>query len=124
MTTSMVTRLAAPLLTAAMLVAPLAQQAAAGGLPVQLSAPHSATDAKPVQWRRGGGGLRWFGPGPGLAVLGGVIIGGALVASAIAERRASDSDIRRCSRDFPEFDPRSGTWVDRHGEVRVCPYLR
>ena len=76
-----------------------------------------------VYWRRGWGwgwGPRWRGPG---AVVGGIIIGGALVASAIAEHRATDYAIRRCADDFPGFDPRSGTFVNRYGERRVCPYL-
>lgn len=85
---------------------------------------HSAVT--PVYGRHGGwgrGGI-WRGPGAGIAILGGVIIGGALVAAAIAEHRASGSDMRRCARDFPGFDPRSGTYEDRYGEIRVCPYLR
>ena len=71
-------------------------------------------------WGRGG---RWQGPGAGIAILGGVILGGALVASAIAEHRVSGRDMRRCSDDFPNFDPRSGTYEARDGEIRVCPYL-
>jgi hypothetical protein len=30
----------------------------------------------------------------------------------------------RCDRDFRGFDPRTGTYIDRYGEERVCPYLR
>ena len=52
-----------------------------------------------------------------------IIVGGALVAAAVAEHRASGDDMRRCARDFPNFDPRSGTYENRHGEVLVCPYL-
>lgn len=77
----------------------------------------------PVQWRRGPGGPRWFGPGLGAVIVGGIIVGGALTAAAIAENRAEPSALRRCARDFPDFDRRSGTYVDRRGEVRVCPYL-
>jgi BA14K-like protein len=79
--------------------------------------------ASPVQWRRGWGGHRWWGPGPGVAILGGVIVGGALVAAAIAERRAEAAAMHRCAVEFRSFDPRGGTFIDRYGEVRVCPYL-
>lgn len=70
-----------------------------------------------VGWH--GGGWGW---GPG-ALVGG-IIGGALIASAVAEHRADRVDMDRCARDFPEFSYRTGTYIDRHGVERVCPYLR
>ncbi|CAA2141746.1 hypothetical protein [Hyphomicrobium sp. ghe19] len=71
-----------------------------------------------VGWR-GGGGWGW---GPG-ALIGG-IVGGALIASAVAEHRADHVDMDRCARDFPEFSYRTGTYIDRRGVERVCPYLR
>jgi hypothetical protein len=92
----------------------------------QTSPPLAATQSlQHVQWRgwgwrRGWGHRGWWGPGP---VLGGIIIGGALVAAAIAEHRASASAMRACARDFRSFDPRSGTFIDRDGVARVCPYL-
>ncbi|MCB1510494.1 MAG: BA14K family protein [Hyphomicrobiaceae bacterium] len=93
------------------------------GTPDQPGA-RAAVEFEQVQWRRGRrGGMRWHGPGAGVAILGGVILGGALVASAIAERRARDTDLNRCARDFRDFDPRTGTFVDNRGDVRVCPYL-
>ncbi|AGK58258.1 hypothetical protein HYPDE_32928 [Hyphomicrobium denitrificans 1NES1] len=72
-----------------------------------------------VYWRRHGGGWGW---GPG-ALIGG-IVGGALIASAVAEHRADRVDMDRCARDFPEFSYRTGTFIDRRGVERVCPYLR
>jgi len=72
-----------------------------------------------VDWRGHGGGWGW---GPG-ALIGG-IVGGALIASAVAEHRADRSDMERCARDFPEFSYRTGTYIDRRGNERVCPYLR
>lgn len=62
------------------------------------------------------------GPGPG-AIFGGIIVG-ALIAAAIREGRADDYDMRRCEEDFRSFDPRTGTYINRYGEERVCPYLR
>ena len=70
-----------------------------------------------VHGRRGGWG---WGPG---AFVGG-LIGGALIASAVAEDRADRSDMNRCARDFPDFSYRTGTYIDRRGVERVCPYLR
>lgn len=83
------------------------------------------TNSKPeavvsqVYWRGRGGGWGW---GPG-ALIGG-IVGGALIASAVAEHRADRVDMDRCARDFPEFSYRTGTFIDRRGVERVCPYLR
>ena len=65
-------------------------------------------------------GRRGWGPG---ALFGG-IIAGALIATAIREGRADDRDMRRCDEDFRGFDPRTGTYINRYGEERVCPYLR
>ena len=41
-----------------------------------------------------------------------------------ARAAPSDRDIERCDEDFPDFDPQSGTYIDRNGDERVCPYLR
>ncbi|MFT3731383.1 MAG: hypothetical protein QM780_08165 [Hyphomicrobium sp.] len=71
-----------------------------------------------VGWRHGPG----WGWGPG-ALVGG-IIGGALIAAAISEHRAAPRDMDRCARDFPDFSYRTGTYIDRRGVERVCPYLR
>ncbi len=65
-------------------------------------------------------GRRGWGPG---ALFGG-IVAGALIAAAISEGRADDRDMRRCARDFPHFSYRTGTYINRYGEERVCPYLR
>jgi hypothetical protein len=118
-------RAALPL--AAVLMASIFAQSTAAAVPTSLQNPR-LVQTKPlvgqVYWRRGWGwgwGPGWWGPGP--AVVGGIIIGGALVASAIAEHRAADAAIRHCAEDFPGFDPRSGTFVNRYGERRVCPYL-
>ena len=73
----------------------------------------------PVYWR-GHGGWGWWGPG---AFFGGVV-GGALIAAAVAEHRADRVDMDRCARDFPDFSYRTGTYIDRRGIERVCPYLR
>ncbi|MBN9248521.1 hypothetical protein [Hyphomicrobium sp.] len=85
----------------------------AGGAAISKTA-NPVTD---VGWH--GGGWGW---GPG-ALVGG-IIGGALIASAVAEHRADRVDMDRCARDFPEFSYRTGTYIDRRGVERVCPYLR
>jgi hypothetical protein len=75
--------------------------------------------------RRGRGhrGHRRHG-GSGAAGIIGAIIAGTLIAAAIREGRADDDDIRRCAEDFPDFDPESGTYINRYGDERVCPYLR
>jgi hypothetical protein len=67
-------------------------------------------------------GRRGWGPGAG-ALIGGLIVGG-LIAASIREGRADDRDMRRCDEDFRGFDPRTGTYINRYGEERVCPYLR
>jgi hypothetical protein len=64
------------------------------------------------------------GHGVGAAGLIGAIIAGTIIAAAIREGRASEHDIERCDEDFPDFDPKSGTYIDRYGDERVCPYLR
>jgi len=62
--------------------------------------------------------------GSGAAGLIGAIIAGTLIAAAIREGRADRSDLRRCDEDFPDFDPETGTYINRYGDERVCPYLR
>jgi hypothetical protein len=74
-----------------------------------------------VYWRHHWGFPFW---GRGPALVGGVILGGALVASAIAERRADRVAMQHCADDFPSFRWRTGTFINRYGEERVCPYLR
>lgn len=120
---------------AALLVAPLlgahsSASAATFAVPnIAVASPQHSENLTPVQWRRGGWGGRGYyygGPrywGGGAAILGGVIVGSAIVAAAIAENRASASAVRACSRDFRSFDRGSGTYIDRNGDARVCPYL-
>ncbi|WP_045835701.1 hypothetical protein [Hyphomicrobium sp. 99] len=94
------------------------EQAAAAPFNAGVSAiSKAAGPVTTVGWH--GGGWGW---GPG-ALVGG-IIGGALIASAVAEHRADRNDMDRCARDFPEFSYRTGTYIDRRGVERVCPYLR
>jgi hypothetical protein len=61
--------------------------------------------------------------GMGAAGIIGAIIAGTIIAAAIREGRADERDIERCDEDFPDFDPRTGTYIDRYGDERVCPYL-
>jgi hypothetical protein len=46
-----------------------------------------------------------------------------VVAPAILEGRATEEAIADCTAEFRSFDARTGTYVTRQGEVRVCPYL-
>lgn len=62
--------------------------------------------------------------GSGAAALFGAIIAGTLIAAAVREGRADERDLRRCDRDFPDFDYETGTYINRYGEERICPYLR
>jgi hypothetical protein len=99
--------------------AAVTQASAAPFVPAAVANAKMDASVSKVHWRRHGGGWGW---GPG-ALIGG-IIGGALIASAVAENRADRSDMNRCARDFPEFSYRTGTYIDRRGNERVCPYLR
>jgi hypothetical protein len=69
-----------------------------------------------------GGHHRHHGVGPAGII--GAIIAGTLIAAAISQHRARPSDMEACDRDFPDFDPETGTYIDRRGHERVCPYLR
>jgi len=103
------------------------------GVPSTMAAPMisgggASVDAgmvQPAQWHRGPfwWGHGWNRRGPGLGILGGLLIGGAIVAAAVAENRYTDAEMRRCEGLYPSFNPRSGTYIDRFGQVRVCPYL-
>ena len=46
------------------------------------------------------------------------------VAAAITDHRARHEDMEHCAADFRSFDWRTGTYINRYGEERVCPYLR
>jgi hypothetical protein len=63
---------------------------------------------------------RGYGAG---ALIGG-IVAGALIAGAIRESRASESDFDRCRDEFRSFNPRTGTYLTYDGREVVCPYLR
>jgi hypothetical protein len=62
--------------------------------------------------------------GRGAAGVIGAIIAGTLIAAAIREGRADKYDLRRCEEDFPDFDYETGTYINRYGDERICPYLR
>ncbi|MFA5956037.1 hypothetical protein [Hyphomicrobium sp.] len=107
-------------LVAVSMTATFAATEQAAAAPFGAGVPTLAKDAGVVThvgWRHGGWG---WGPG---ALIGG-IVGGALIASAVAEHRADRNDMDRCARDFPDFSYRTGTFIDRRGVERVCPYLR
>ncbi|HML30626.1 MAG TPA: hypothetical protein PKE16_17660 [Hyphomicrobium sp.] len=108
-------------LIAATMTATFAATEQASAAPFGAGVPALAKDIGAithVYWR-GHGGWGW---GPG-ALVGG-LIGGALIAAAISEHRAGPRDMDRCARDFPDFSYRTGTYIDRRGVERVCPYLR
>jgi hypothetical protein len=107
-------------IAAATMVATVAVSEQASAAPFVSGAVANAQTSSTVKvgWRHGGG----WGWGPG-ALIGG-IVGGALIASAVAEHRADRNDMDRCARDFPDFSYRTGTYIDRRGDERVCPYLR
>ena len=115
----------------------LAAVVCAGLLAPALPAPHANAAMLPqisshagdsvalVGYRgRGYGRRHRHGGGWGAAGVVGAIIAGTIIAAAISEGRASRSDLRRCDEDFYDFDYRTGTYIDRRGRERVCPYLR
>jgi len=121
--------LSAALLAVCLSAAGQSLPAAAAGLPtVPAIAGASASQAVPVDYwqhrHRGWGGGWGGGDGIGLGIIGGIIIGGALMANAVAEHRADDRAMHACARDFPDFNWHNGTFVDNYGHVRICPYLQ
>jgi hypothetical protein len=107
----------------ASLVVPLLPATNAGAAPLPKPGI-SADDAIVLVDRRGRGrGYRRGNRGMGAAGIIGAIIAGTIIAAAIREGRADERDIERCDEDFPDFDPRTGTYIDRYGDERVCPYL-
>ena len=102
----------------ASLLAPALPVVSAQAAPFAKPTVAAASSVDQVYYRRGG-----WGGGTGFGILGG-IIAGTLVAAAITEGRARHDDISACERDFPHFNPRTGTWINRYGEERICPYLR
>jgi hypothetical protein len=109
-------------LVAATVTATFATTQQAAAAPFGTGVPALSQNAGPATqvYYRGRGG--WGGWGAG-ALVGG-LIGGAIIASAISEHRAAPRDMDRCARDFPDFSYRTGTFIDRNGVERVCPYLR
>ncbi len=112
-------KIIASMLVAATMTATFAATEQAAAAPFGAGVPALSKDAGVTQigWRHGGWG---WGPG---ALVGG-LIGGAIIAAAISEHRAAPRDMDRCARDFPDFSYRTGTYIDRRGVERVCPYLR
>ena len=107
----------AALVCASMLVPLVQTQAMAAPLPKPaITNADSGVTLVHRRHRRGG-------PATGAAIIGG-IIAGALIASSVREGRAEERDVRRCERDFYSFDRRTGTYINRYGDERICPYLR
>ena len=46
-----------------------------------------------------------------------------VIAPAILEGRATEEAMADCAAEFRTFDARTGTYLTRQGELRVCPYL-
>ncbi len=96
-----------------------------------LAVPQASAAPLPQAAKTGAGivlvdhhGHRRHHGGWGPAGIIGAIIAGTLIAAAVREHRARPSDMERCDADFPDFDPETGTYINRHGDERVCPYLR
>jgi hypothetical protein len=108
----------------ASLMAPALTCAQANAAP--LGKPGISTDTSIVLVDRRGRGRHHRGHrgGRGAAGLFGAIIAGTLIAAAIREGRAGDDDLDRCAEDFPDFDYETGTYINRYGDERICPYLR
>ncbi|MBM3529654.1 MAG: BA14K family protein [Alphaproteobacteria bacterium] len=78
------------------------------------------TAAQAQRGRRGRGRGRGRG-NVGAAIGAGVaigIIGGAIAADAA--RRRSDA-VEYCMSRYRSYNPETGTWIDRQGNVRYCP---
>jgi len=107
-------KLVVPLLCASLL-APSLPAASPNALPLVkpgVAADHGVTLAR---WGRG--------PGGPLGIFG-AIVAGTLVAAAITEHRARHEDMEHCAADFYSFNWRTGTYINRYGQERICPYLR
>lgn len=82
------------------------------------------------QWRRQHDGRNWRrryvrrdrGVNVGELFIG--TIAGAIIANAIREGYARDSDIEACADRYNSFDPETGTYIGYDGRTYVCPYLR
>jgi hypothetical protein len=88
-----------------------------------LTSASAAPFAAPAAASHEGVTLARWGRGPGPLGIFGAIIAGTLVAAAISEHRARREDMAHCAADFPYFNPRTGTYINRYGQERVCPYL-
>jgi len=125
----------APVLCASLII-PSLPVASASAAPLPKSSISKSTDVVQVD-RRGRyrgrySGRRW-GPPPAryyyaprrnnAGVIIGSIIAGALIAAAVQEGRARESDKERCAARFQSFDWETGTYFTYDGEERVCPYL-
>ncbi len=106
-------KLIAPLLCASLL---------ATSLPI--ASASAAPFAAPAAASHDGVTLARWGRGPGPLGIFGAIVAGTLVAAAISEHRARHEDMEHCAADFYSFNWRTGTYINRYGEERVCPYLR
>ncbi len=105
-------KLIAPLLCASLLATSLPMTSASAA-PFAAPAAASHEGVTLARWGRGPGPLGIFG----------AIIAGTLVAAAISEHRARHEDMEHCAADFRSFNWRTGTYINRYGEERVCPYL-
>ncbi len=94
----------------------------APSLPV--ASANAAPFAKPAVAAHDGVTLARWGRGPGPLGIFGAIVAGTIVAAAITEHRARHEDMEHCAADFYSFNWRTGTYINRYGEERVCPYLR
>ena len=115
------------LLLVSILCAGLVVPATAAPLPATGSKAAIANEGSIVLVDRRGRGRHRGGHrhrGPGAAGIFGAIIAGTLIAAAIREGRAGDDDLDRCAEDFPDFDYETGTYINRYGDERICPYLR
>lgn len=122
---SVTTKILAPVICAGLL-APSLPMMPASAAPLPKPGITTPGDITYVDRRGRRGGRYYYNRrrGPSGAAIVGSIIAGALIAAAIREGRARDADVRRCEEDFYSFDPRTGTYINRRGEERVCPYLR